>query len=147
MLGVIPAIVPDDQTGAGLAQTIAAEFPDPVPLLLIRGTKSSNTFQEKLRSLGWTVDELIVYENVPASPEPLGRIDDCIAVFASPSAAECFFGTNPELAATAKCVAIGEVTARRLTELGAQSIAVATRPAQQDLVDAVSKLCNEGSRI
>lgn len=142
-LGLQAAIVPEVHTGEGLAHTIAGEFPSPVPLLLVRGSKTTGTFQGKLRALGWQVDEVVVYENLPSHPEPLGQLNNCVAVFASPSAAKCFFAANPDLKGKSTCVAIGKTTAQSLRELGAVNIVESARPTQHDLVEAICRVCQE----
>jgi uroporphyrinogen-III synthase len=146
MLGLQASIVPDNQTGEGLARAILREFATPVPVLLIRGNRTSGTFQRILQKSGWPVDEVVVYENTSPSPEPLGLLGDCIAAFASPSAAECFFSANPELARTCRCVAIGEATAQRLEEIGLTDVALARQSSMQALADRIIELCGEEIR-
>ena len=145
LLGLPASIVPEQQTGEGLARAIIAEFKQPVPLLLVRGTKTSGTLQRAMQSAGWDVDEIVVYENISPQPEPLGRIQHCSAAFASPSAAECFFAANPGLKEACTCVAIGELTASRLSELGATEIITARRPSIEGLATALVELSNKES--
>lgn len=143
-LGLQAAIIPEVHTGEGLAQAIAGGFPSPVALLLVRGNRTAGAFQSTLRELGWDVDEVVVYEHVSPHPEPLGQLKSCVAAFASPSAAECFFGSNPNMIKTCICVAIGSTTGERLRELGAVNIVEAARPNQSDMVEAICQVCEEG---
>ena len=79
-----------EQTGEGLARLIAATIHPPGAVLHVRGNLTSGTLTAQLAAVGWSVAELVVYENYAPAMTPLGVTGPAVAAFASPSAASRF---------------------------------------------------------
>jgi uroporphyrinogen-III synthase len=144
-LGATDFIVGSEQTSAGLAEATIAARGGPGALLHVRGDKSTGEFRRAMEGAGWTVEELIVYENTAPPLTPLEDAEGSGAVFSSPTAAQRFFALNSGLLKRIKCIAIGPVTARSLRELGAANITVAERPDDAGVLEAIEAAISASS--
>ena len=143
VLGLSCKIIPQEQTGAGMAQAIIARLEPARPVLHPRGNKTTGEFVRILTEHGWEVCELEVYANHAPDLEPLRHGAISLAVFASPSAASCFFAANTQLKSTLRCVAIGSVTGQALRELRAKHITEAAEPSHAGLVNKVLEVIDQ----
>jgi uroporphyrinogen III methyltransferase/synthase len=118
-------------------------------VLAPQGTLARDTLVAGLREAGATVDEIAVYETVPAAVDAAalraalvaGELDAC--TFASPSAAQAFAACldEPARAAARRTVlaAIGETTAEAMRALDLAPSVVPAEPGSQALVDALAQ--------
>jgi uroporphyrinogen-III synthase len=130
-------LLPERATADDLARMLLTKLPVG-NLLHVRGTLGGDAIRPVLEAAGWVVEELIVYENIDPQLEPLYVESRALAVFASHSAVQRFFKTNPNLKSTLQCVAIGPVTADGLRAIGVENVHVAARPGL--LLDTVRSL-------
>ncbi len=144
VIGRKPDVVAHPQTGEGLARSVLAKLDKPAPVLHVRGGKTSGTFRQALEEHGFEVCELIVYENVAPEVKPLELEGPAVAVFASPSAAQCFFECNPGLSDQVYCVAIGPITAQYLESRNLKLVEVAFRPDTDHLVESIKQILKRG---
>jgi uroporphyrinogen-III synthase len=137
LFGRAADVIAHPPTGAGLAETLIPRLGPGDRVLLVRGDRTSGTFQEALRRAGHHLDELIVYEQLAPRLEPLSERRPVILVLASPSAARRFLELHRGRLAMAACVAIGPTTAAAVEALGAGPVLVAEEPTNDALVRRV----------
>ena len=141
--GLDPLFVPEKAFGgAGLLESIAEWSRPGMRILRLRSDRAGPDLAEALRARGLEVTDFVFYETRPRDPGPLPLFD--AAVFCSASAAEVFLERWGVKALAGKTVvAIGNPTARRLIETGAEPL-TAEEPI---LASAVARLatCRPGS--
>lgn len=136
-------IIAEPKTAKGLAQTITARFKNPVPVLLVRGNKTTRDFRRILEQKNFPVCDLVVYENYEPRLKPLSLRKKAIVVFASPSAARNFYRVNSHLKNKLRAVAIGPTTKKELQRIQVPRITVASQPDPDYLLECVIKLIKE----
>jgi hydroxymethylbilane synthase len=127
-------LLAERQDGLGLAEAfLALGLAKTTTVLLPRAKEGRPELGNALRSAGYEVRELILYES---DITPLASVDDdWDAIFvASPSGAEAL----PQAAFRAKLVAIGETTAAALRARGFAVAATAARPTTAGIVEALA---------
>jgi len=98
------------------------------------GNKRRDELPALLKEAGIRVHEVIVYETVET---PLLIADDFDAVlFFSPSAVQSFFSVN-QLKKKAVCFAIGQTTARSISDFTKNRIIISESPEQENLLASV----------
>jgi uroporphyrinogen-III synthase len=148
--GVHPEIVPESFDGATLARALG---PGTGRLLLPRVAGGPRALLDRLTSLGWEVDEVDAYRNVPARPDAPGfdsvlRRDFDIVTFTSPStvrnfvrvAAPTAVGIDPSSEACRSVACIGASTAEAARTAGVRVDVVASEHTLDGLVEAVCSL-------
>jgi uroporphyrinogen-III synthase len=145
-------IVAEPATGESLALLLLERLKTsnrPPRVLHARGNKGSETFKSILVNGGFQVTETTVYRNEMPEPKPLplSVLRNGIAVFASPSAAMCFFNVNrsPEIKNQLKVLAIGPVTAEYLKNIGVSSVFEARKPEADCLMDQLELIIRNKS--
>jgi uroporphyrinogen-III synthase len=148
--GVHPEIVPESFDGASLARALG---PGTGRLLLPRVAGGPRALVDRLTSLGWKVDEVDAYRNVPARSDAPGfdsvlRRDFDIVTFTSPStvrnfvrvAAPAAVGIDPSSKACRSVACIGASTAEAARTAGVRVDVVASEHTLDGLVEAVCSL-------
>lgn len=151
-VGIKPQVVARDSSGEGLAEALGGRVKQGQRVLLARPEVAREVLPEALRSAGALVDTVAFYRNVAAldvadiARDVRREVFD-VVVFTSPSTAHRLFdgatGAGVEIGDAlrrVKIVAIGEVTARALREAGITVGAVAVRPSDDGIVEAVRGL-------
>jgi uroporphyrinogen III methyltransferase/synthase len=150
--GVVPAVVATQSSAEGLVEALGGRVGPQDRVLLVRPEEAREMLPHALRAAGAVVEAVPFYRNVAARDVPdiaadvrRGAYD--LVVFTSPSTALRLFegaaAADVEIRSAlrrAKIVAIGEVTARALAQLGIPAGAVATSPTDDGIVDAVCSL-------
>jgi len=136
-----PDIVADPATGTALAEALGRRLGPGATVLLPVGDKTRPELPDGLVAAGLIPVPLQVYAHDTAAPEPLPAPPPAVVVCASPSAAQTFLQTNPDLK-TCTFVAIGPTTEASLRELGATRITRAGATTGQALADAVLQAVN-----
>ncbi len=132
-------LVPDRNDGAGLA----AAFPDPRPddaCFVPHSAQARPELVDGLRARGWTVDAVSAYRTVtPTLSDHL--IADMAAadavIFASPSAVHGHLTQIGDRPVSGKVICIGRTTAAACAEADLPVAAVASRPSDDGLIEAV----------
>jgi uroporphyrinogen-III synthase len=143
--GRTPDVVPDEYIGEALAAALGE--PSGQQVLLPRSRKGRPQLVELLQSKGANVDELAIYDTIPARPEPQ-TLDDIrcgvdVVTFASPSAVEGFLtildnAQIPHSLLDEVVVAcIGPVTARQVEEGGLTATITADNHTTEGLINAL----------
>ncbi|MEZ4964819.1 MAG: uroporphyrinogen-III synthase [Saprospiraceae bacterium] len=128
-----------DFTGNGDPEETAARFRQlagGARVLFPAARRSMRSIPELLAG-SCTCLHLDVYDNTPVS-DPQAS-DAGILVFTSPMNAECYFGAFP-LKKGQQVVAIGRTTAAALEKLGVGAVAIADKPTEPALAEAVLRL-------
>ena len=150
--GVEPAVVAVSSSAEGLVEALGGRVRAGQRVLLVRPEESREVLPQALRTGGALVDAIPFYRNVAARAVAEIAADvrrdayDAV-VFTSPStalrllegAAEAEVEIHDALR-RARIVAIGDVTARALAELGLPAGAVAATPSDDGIVEAVCSL-------
>ena len=137
-------LVPDRNDGAGLA----AAFPDPRPddaCFVPHSAQARPELVDGLRARGWTVDAVSAYRTVtPTLSDHL--IADMAAadavIFASPSAVHGHLSQIGDRPISGKVICIGSTTAAACAEADLPVAAVASRPSDDGLIEAVIAAVN-----
>ena len=143
--------LPEQFTGASLAEHVVATAAEGSQFLLPQGDLASEDLAARLRDAGFTVDAVVVYRTVAPSGRDVrdlraqlaaGLID--AVTFLSPSSARNFvalFGGEPLAAVLRRAVVavIGPVTQNALRELGVEPAVVAEVSTSGGLVDALER--------
>ena len=143
-IGITPDLVPSVHRASGLIDAIATEGdPRDQRVLFPCGTLARDELRAGLRSRGFTVDELVVYDTILTEPaaEPLleaRRQADAILLY-SPSAAESAARAGL-LRDDIAIACIGPTTAAKVHELGFVSAVVASEHTDAGLVDELGRL-------
>lgn len=136
----------------GSAATLAAAWPLEEPggtVLLPRSSRAGPTLPDALISRGYVVEDVVAYrtETHPLPAEhatALLRGDIAAVVFTSGSTVRAFADSFPDggqrRSIRAHCIAIGQPSAKTLTELGMPVAAVAPTPTPGGIVDALTSL-------
>lgn len=147
--GIKPQVVAEDSSGEGLAEALGGQVKQGQRVLLVRPEVAREVLPSALRSGGAMVDTVAFYRNVVAADVPdiardVRREVFDVVVFSSPSTAhrllEGAAGAGIDLADAlrkVKVVAIGEITARALRDAGITVGAVASRPSDEGIVEAI----------
>jgi uroporphyrinogen-III synthase len=148
-IGVQP--LPEQYTGASLAEHVAATATTGSRLLLPQGDLASEELAGRLRGSGLTVETVVVYRTTAPSGRDVGEIHAQLAAgridavtFLSPSSARNFAALfqGESLAAVlsrAVVAVIGPVTRDALRELGVEPAVVAEVSTARGLVDALER--------
>jgi hydroxymethylbilane synthase len=132
--GIPVDLIPQREDGAGLAEAfLALGLPTSTAVLLPRAKEGRPELRDALRSAGYDVRELVLYETHVTPLEKVAEEWDAVLV-ASPSGAEAL----PRTPFRAKLVAIGETTAAALRARGFAVAAVAARPTTAGMVEALA---------
>ncbi len=126
-----------------LAERILAAQPAG-PVLFFCGDRRRDTLPALLAAAGIRLDERVVYRTV-LQPHPVADEPDALLFF-SPSAVESFLQRN-RIGAGTVCFAIGGTTAAAIREHTGHTAAVASRPAQDAVLDAVFTHFQMKSRV
>lgn len=142
IFGRKPCIVAKPPTGEALARQLVSRFPNNLRVLHPRGNKTTGTFKTIMESHGFALTELEVYRNDMPEIQPLPEknLENAIVVFASPSAAKCFFKTNTRTASGTVYLSIGPVTAKYLDKIGRGPVITALEPGVDALVNEIIEL-------
>jgi uroporphyrinogen-III synthase len=140
-----PDIVADPATGAALARALTRRLGPGARVLIPGGDKQRPELPDGLAGAGLIPLTLQVYEHQDPAPEPLPPPPPAVVVCASPSAAQTFLGTNPDLK-TCAFVAIGPTTEASLQHLGATHITRATTTTPEALTQAVLEAVTTATR-
>jgi uroporphyrinogen-III synthase len=140
--GLAVALVPERFVAEGLL----AVFPAPSGdgrVLLAQADAARPVLADGLSELGWTVDVVVAYRTVAASPSPAliaaaARAD--AITFTSASTVESWLAVAPRSATPANVVCIGPVTAEAARRCGLTVTRVAEPHSLTGLVDAVVDL-------
>jgi uroporphyrinogen III methyltransferase/synthase len=148
--GARPALVARDSRGEGLAAALGEQVREGQRALLVRPERARQVVPEALRGLGVEVDAVACYRTVaaPGSHEVAAQVlrgAYDLVVFTSPSTfLHLVTSAGPEereaiLSALCgmKIVAIGEITAGSIRKAGLRVGAVAGRPSEDGIVQAV----------
>jgi uroporphyrinogen III methyltransferase/synthase len=147
--GFRPTVVAANSRAEGLAAAVKGRLRRGHRVLLVRPEQAREVLPEALRSAGALVDAVAFYRNVSARDVPriardIGRELFDVVVFTSPSTAlRLVEGASREgidfrsSMRRTKIVAIGEITAAALVEAGLTTHAVADRPSDDAIVEAV----------
>ncbi|GAA4719696.1 uroporphyrinogen-III synthase [Promicromonospora umidemergens] len=151
--GVAVDLVADDATGAGLAEAFpaapsgrgAGDLPGPAGrgaaprVLLPLGNLASGTLRAGLEAKGWAVDVVTAYRTVTRTlPPELRRRFDVVVVASGSAARQVAAQLGPQ-----RVVAIGEPSASTARAVGHTVLAVAGRPTDAALADAVLRACQK----
>jgi uroporphyrinogen III methyltransferase/synthase len=142
-IGIAPDLVPSVHRASRLIDAIAAESdPRNDRVLFPCGTLARDEIREGLRSRGFAVDELVVYETMLTQPasEPLleARKQAHAILLYSPSAAES--AVRAGLLRDGIAIAcIGPTTAAKVHELGFTSAVVASEHTDAGLIDDLDR--------
>ena len=143
--------IPDDFSGAALAEELKRRSPVGKRFLLPRGDQGREEVKQNLEQAGAHVDAPIVYRNVAPSDVDRERLLDAltsggidVVTFASPSAARNFAAVvpthmMPKTGGRPKVVALGSTTAEAIKDLGYQVDTVATEASVGGLLAAIEK--------
>jgi uroporphyrinogen III methyltransferase/synthase len=150
--GIKPQVIARDSSGEGLAEALVGRVKQGQRVLLARPEVAREVLPSALRSGGALVDTVAFYRNVAAQDvadiarDVRREVFDAV-VFTSPSTAQRLFDGATEAGIEiadalrrVKVVAIGEITARALREAGITVGAVAPRPSDDGIVEAVRGL-------
>lgn len=145
--GIRVHLVPPRATGSSLGKTLVATS-GPVPILLPRGRRGREELGGILRTAGWAVTEVVLYDTVAPEigPDALAKLSGGFdaALFASPSAVTNLWEALPADArsalAQAKLIPIGPTTAEALRRLGLEPAEVPEDPGVDSLVAALLQL-------
>jgi uroporphyrinogen-III synthase len=148
--GLPPELVPDRFEGAALGRKLGSGNGR---ILLPRVAAGPRSLVDAVSRLGWEVDEVDVYRNVPARPDPdvvrrLLRGDFDVVTFTSPSTVRNFtriappsrLGLDPRSDEKRKVACIGPSTADAARALGVRVDVVASEHTADGLVQAVRSL-------
>ena len=150
--GVRPRVVADNSSAEGLAEDLGGQVQQGQRVLLVRPEVAREVLPAALRSAGALVDAVPFYRNVAAQDvaeiaRDVRREVFDIVVFTSPSTAQRLLEGAVEAGIEivgalrrVKVVAIGEVTARALQDAGMSVGAVASRPSDEGVVEAIQGL-------
>jgi len=150
--GVEPRVVATSSSAEGLVEALGGRVGAGERVLLVRPEESREVLPQALRTAGAVVDAVPFYRNVAARgvaeiAADVRREAYDLLIFTSPSTAlRLLEGAAAADVAIldalrrAKIVAIGEVTARALADLGVPVGAVATTPTDDGIVEAVCSL-------
>lgn len=133
-------LVPDQSDAAGLA----AAFGDPQPgdaCFVPHSAQARPELVDGLRARGWTVDAVSAYRTVtPTLSDHLiaGMSGADAVIFASPSAVRGHLSQIGEQRVSGRVVCIGHTTAAACADADLAVAAVAARPSNEDLVEAVA---------
>lgn len=133
-------IVPEQHTGQAMARELAQRLAPGDRVLLVRGNKTTGTFQQVMAEQEVKIHELVVYHNLPAKPQRLELPHGAVVVFASPSAVERFFEVNSHLLGSTRAVAIGPTTSRALVRAGHPNVVQAPATEAQQIADTILNL-------
>lgn len=103
-------------------------------LIFFTGNKHLPTLMDKLDEEGLYVQEIIVYQNTPASVTVDGRFHGIL--FFSPSAAESFFAANKISRATV-LFATGQTTANALQKISTNPVIMAEQTGKEEMIQTV----------
>ncbi|MFD2918459.1 uroporphyrinogen-III synthase [Terrimonas rubra] len=103
-------------------------------LIFFTGNKHLPTLMDKLDEEGLYVQEIIVYQNTPASVTVDGRFHGIL--FFSPSAAESFFAANKISRATV-LFATGQTTANALQRISTNPVIMAEQTGKEEMIQTV----------
>lgn len=103
-------------------------------LIFFTGNKHLPTLMDKLDEEGLYVQEIIVYQNTPASITVDGRFHGIL--FFSPSAAESFFAANKISRATV-LFATGQTTANALQRISTNPVIMAEQTGKEEMIQTV----------
>ncbi len=131
-----PDIVADPATGAALAEELALRLGGGARVLVPGGDKQRPELPDGLNAAGLIPLTLQVYAHQDPAPEPLPPPPPAVVFCASPSAAQTFLHTNPDLK-TCAFVAIGPTTEASLRDLGATRITRAKSTTGEAITEAV----------
>jgi hydroxymethylbilane synthase len=151
-LGVVPDLVPDDQTGAGLATALLELVEPGQKVLCLLGNRASDEIPTALRRAEIPAIRVESYRSVSSlertdeirSEVRAGRIE--IVTFASPSAVDVFvreLGVDLAALSGACLVAVGPSTATAMEAHGLPIHAVAEAPSPTGLRDAAAAYFNQ----
>lgn len=133
-------LVPEQNDAAGLA----AAFPEPGPddwCFVPQSAQARPEFVDGLRARGWNVDAVSAYRTVTPtlSDHLVADVSGADAVvFASPSAVHGHLGQIGGGPVDGKVICIGRTTAAACAEAGVPVAALAPRPSDEGLVEAVA---------
>ncbi|SER76098.1 uroporphyrinogen III methyltransferase / synthase [Propionibacterium cyclohexanicum] len=148
--GIAPDLSPSTvQTVAGLAGEFPAydEVLDPINKVFVpRADIATEPLAVGLTELGWEVDDVTAYRTVRAAPPPLetreaiksGRFD--AVAFTSSTTVRNLVGIAGKPHAQTLVVAIGPATVEACEEHGLRVDAMAPRPGQIELADALAEM-------
>ncbi|PUB29051.1 uroporphyrinogen-III synthase [Promicromonospora sp. AC04] len=144
--GVAVDLVAAVATGAGLAETFPAApaGQDARPrVLLPLGDLASDTLRAGLVAKGWAVDVVTAYRTVAREiPRELRRRYDVVVVTSGSAARQVAAQLGPQ-----RVVAIGEPSAGTARVVGHTVLAVAGRPTDEALADAVTTAVAAGANV
>jgi uroporphyrinogen-III synthase len=141
-VGRKPDLIAYPSTSEGLASQLVCMLSTTDRVLHVRGSKSTGSFKRIMEGHGFNVTELVVYRNDSPEKEPLDPVEKAIVLFASPSAARCFFEANNDPAVTGKWsyLAIGPTTAGFLRKNGITRLFEAREPGIDSLVEKIREI-------
>lgn len=142
-LGLTVELVPEDQTGPGLARSLTEVVPPGARVLCLLGSRAGDTITSPLRRNDVNVVRVESYRSITRlgrasevrSVVRGGRLDG--AVFASPSSVQVLtseLGVDIAALSGACLVAIGETTAAAMREAGLPVHATASHPSPEGVL-------------
>lgn len=147
--GVLSTVFDGVTDAVQLAERLISSGKKGTRFLFPKGNLARETLPEMLRQAGMIVDEVVVYETVPASEAASlegtvfsGRHSVDVVTFFSPSSAEIFFSLV-EKTRLAECAiaVIGATTADAVRRHGASVDILPDRPASEELARAIVRYC------
>lgn len=149
--GLRVAVTAEDSRAEGLADALRGEVREGERALLVRPQQAREVVPATLHKLGVRVDGVAFYRNVPAPEVAQVAREVCrggydLALFTSPSTFQRLLeaaASRDELSralARMVLVAIGKVTAQAMRDAGVAVGAIAARPTDNGIVDAVLRV-------
>jgi uroporphyrinogen-III synthase len=139
-LGAEPVLVPAVNTAEALRQELAA-LP-PATIIAPQGSQAMKGLAGGLRTLGWQVDEQVVYETLtvdqrPASADRLAQGAFAAIVLRSPTAARAVASFAATVPPPTVIVCGGPTTAAEVERLGLGTVVTSAGPTAQAVAEAV----------
>ncbi|MEI6360862.1 MAG: uroporphyrinogen-III synthase [Actinomycetes bacterium] len=146
-LGATPVLVPSVSTAEALRQDLATW--GPATIIAPQGSQAMKGLAGGLRSLGWQVDEVVVYETstVGARPEAADRLaagDFAVVVLRSPTAVRAVASFVPRLPDGTTVVCGGPTTAAEVERTGLGTVVISPGPTADAVADAVQACLADG---
>jgi uroporphyrinogen-III synthase len=151
-VGVRPRVIASGGSSEGLAEALVDQVRQGERVLLVRPEVARDVLPSALRSAGALIDTVPFYRNVAARDvadiaRDVRREVFDVVVFTSPSTAQKLLDGAADAGIEIlnalrriKVVAIGDVTARALSRGGMSVAAVASRPSDEGIVEAIRGL-------
>jgi uroporphyrinogen decarboxylase len=134
---------PSVSTAAALREELAKDAP--ATIVAPQGSQAMKGLSGGLRSMGWVVDEVVVYETTtvghrPVTADRLAAGDFAAVVFRSPTAVRAAASFVPLFPPTTVAVCGGPTTAAEVERLGIGRVAVSSGPTPEEVADTVVEI-------